>query len=375
MAIFHCQAKVISRASGRSSTAASAYRAGVELRDERTGEVHDYTRKRGVMHSEMLFPVGVVMDRAQLWNAAEAAEKRKDARVTREWELALPDELAPDQRVDLVREFARHLVERYGVAVDMAIHEPSRAGDQRNHHAHLLVTTRQISAQGLGEKTDIEREDKALRAQGKPSGREQIEAMRQVWAELTNSALERAGHDTRVDHRSLRDQGIDRTPQVHMGPTVTAMERRGEETYVGEMNRAIESGPRFAPGPQWEEATDTRKEKDQEREEKERRELEAEEKRKRDEYNDQAKRLQDDPDAQVQYVIGENLDPRELEATMPYVDVEKLRNELRAAADNPEAWGIATDEFEAWGNNQGVGRVRQIQTPSGTREEIVYDNF
>ena len=237
MASYHCSVKPVSRGAGRSGTSAAAYRAGVCLKDERTGEVHDYTRKQGVEHTELVFPHGVNMSREELWNAAEGAEKRKDARIAREFELALPAELTKEQRRELATGFARHLVEQYGVAADVALHEPNRKGDQRNHHAHILVTTRQISAQGLGEKADLEREDKALRAQGKPSGREQIAALRADWATRCNTALERAGHQERVSHKSLEAQGIDREPTTHLGPVATAMERRGERSERGDLNR------------------------------------------------------------------------------------------------------------------------------------------
>ena len=235
MASYHCSIKPVSRGSGRSSTAA-AYRAGVCLEDKRTGEVHDYTRKQGIEHAELVLPEGVSLDREQLWNAAENAEKRKDARVAREFEIALPSELTQEQRLELATDFAKSLVDKYGVAADVAVHEPSRKGDQRNHHAHILITTRQLSAQGLGEKTDLEREDKALRAQGKPTGREQIEHLRGEWATRCNLALARAGHQERVSHKSLEAQGIDREPTTHLGPVATAMERRGERSERGNLN-------------------------------------------------------------------------------------------------------------------------------------------
>lgn len=237
MASYHCSIKPVSRGKGRSGTAAAAYRAGVCLKDERTGEVHDYTRKQGVEYAEVLLPSGVNMDREQLWNAAENAEKRKDARVAREFELALPVELTPEQRRELTTDFAKSLVDKYGVAADVGVHEPSRKGDQRNHHAHILITTRQISAQGLGEKTDLEREDKTLRAQGKPSGREQLEELRAAWATWCNVALELAGHQERVSHKSLKAQGINRESTTHLGPVATAMERRGKRSERGDLNR------------------------------------------------------------------------------------------------------------------------------------------
>ena len=236
MASYHCSVKPVSRGAGRSGTAAAAYRAGVCLKDERTGEVHDYTRKQGVEHTELIFPHGVNMSREELWNAAEGAEKRKDARIAREFELALPAELTKEQRRELATGFARHLVELYGVAADVALHEPNRKGDQRNHHAHILITTRQISAQGLGNKTDLEQEDKALRAQKKDTGRQQIETLRAAWAAQCNLALQRAGSHERVSHKSLKAQGIEREPTSHLGPVATAMERRGERSERGNLN-------------------------------------------------------------------------------------------------------------------------------------------
>lgn len=236
MASYHCSVKPVSRGAGRSGTSAAAYRAGVCLKDERTGEVHDYTRKQGVEHTELVFPHGVNMSREELWNAAEGAEKRKDARIAREFELALPAELTKEQRRELATDFARHLVEQYGVAADVALHEPNRKGDQRNHHAHILITTRQISAQGLGNKTDLEQEDKALRAQGKDTGRQQIETLRAAWAAQCNLALQRAGSHERVSHKSLKAQGIEREPTSHLGPVATAMERRGERSERGTLN-------------------------------------------------------------------------------------------------------------------------------------------
>ena len=236
MASYHCSVKPVSRGAGRSGTASAAYRAGVCLKDERTGEVHDYTRKQGVEHTELVFPSGVNMSREELWNAAEGAEKRKDARIAREFELALPAELTKEQRRVLAMGFARHLVAQYGVAADVALHEPNRKGDQRNHHAHILITTRQLSAQGLGNKTDLEQEDKALRAQKKKTGRQQIETLRAAWAAQCNLALQRAGSHERVSHKSLKAQGIEREPTSHLGPVATAMERRGERSERGNLN-------------------------------------------------------------------------------------------------------------------------------------------
>lgn len=258
MAIFHCQTTPIGRSAGRSAVAAAAYRAGVELVDERTGQVHDYTRKGGVVSAELVTPDGQAADRGQLWNAAEAAEKRKDARVAREWRLAIPAELRPetdprrrellgDPGGELVRAFAGELAARYGVAVDVAIHAPDRGGDQRNWHAHLLVTTRQVSrdaagALALGDKASIELSDSKRRSLGLGAAADEIESVRELWASMANRALEQAGHAARIDHRSLEAQGIDREPTTHLGPVATEMERRGVASDRGDSNRSVAAG-------------------------------------------------------------------------------------------------------------------------------------
>ena len=244
MAIYHLSMKPVTRAQGRSATAAAAYRAAERINDIATGQTFDYTRRRGVEHTEIILPTVAAMrdvnwarDRAQLWNAAEAAEKRKDARVGREWEIALPAELDRIQRIDLTRDFACEIANRYGCAVDIAIHRPHRSGDQRNHHAHLLATTRTIEVDGLGRKTDIELGDRDRRTKGLAAGAEEVTAMRARWAELANGVLMELGHTARVDHRSFNAQGLDRTPTVHLGPSVVGMERRGVRTGVGERIR------------------------------------------------------------------------------------------------------------------------------------------
>ncbi len=221
MASFHLAVKTIGRSAGRSATAAAAYRAGVEIADERTGIVHDYTRKQGIEHREIVAPADApewVRDRAALWNAAEQAETRKNSTVAREYEIALPAELSADGRRDLAVGFAREISERHGVAVDVAIHAPGRQGDQRNHHAHLLTTTRRIGAEGLGEKS--------RELDQKTSG--EVERWRGRFAEMQNAALERAQVAERVDHRSHQRRGIEGEATVHMGPGVMAMERRAE---------------------------------------------------------------------------------------------------------------------------------------------------
>jgi len=240
MAIYHLSVKPVSRGAGRSATAAAAYRAAERIEDHTTGQVFDYTRKCGVEHSEIVLPVEAARrdinwarDRQLLWNAAEVAEKRKDARVAREYEVALPNELTKTQRLELTREFGQELANRFGCAVDFAIHKPHREGDERNFHAHILATTRQVEATGLGAKTSIEWADTDRARQGLGPAKEEVTSIRERWAILTNEKLQALGLESRIDHRSLEAQGELRTPGQHLGPSVTAIERRGDHSEVG----------------------------------------------------------------------------------------------------------------------------------------------
>src|SRR6478609_1154505 len=144
MAIYHFQMKTVSRSQGRSATAAAAYRSGERIEDERTGLVHDYSKRSGVLMAEVVLPDGGTVEREALWNAAEGAEKRCNSVVAREFVVALPHELNREQQQDLVRVYAQGLSERTGWAVDVAVHAPGKDGDIRNVHAHLLCTTRKI---------------------------------------------------------------------------------------------------------------------------------------------------------------------------------------------------------------------------------------
>ena len=229
MAIYHLSVSVVSRSTGRSAVAAAAYRAGACLRDERTGVVHDYTRRGGVLSAEVVAPPGcAALDRERLWQAAEAAERRKDARTAREVRIALPAELDAEACRDLARQYAQWLAERYRTAVDVAVHAPDPAGDERNVHAHILMPTREIGADGtFGAKLRV-LDDRA-------AGPAEIEAMRVAWEEMANRALAAAGVDARIDRRSLVEQGItDRPASWHRGPGATALERRGVRTEIEE---------------------------------------------------------------------------------------------------------------------------------------------
>ena len=213
------------------------------MENSRTGQVHDYTKKRGVTKSAAFFPLGVDcswvdgMDNSwdekrseTLWNAAEIAEKRRNACLGRELVLALPSELTAQERMNLAADMAQHIADRYAVAVDAAIHAPSRHGDDRNFHVHMLVSSRRITPTGFGEKT---RELDDLKRRGA-----EVEHIRTEWARLANRALEQAGQHVQIDHRSLQRQGINRMPSRHLGASATALERRGIPTQLGDKNRS-----------------------------------------------------------------------------------------------------------------------------------------
>jgi hypothetical protein len=218
---FHCQAKTFKRSEGKSAVAAAAYREGSRLKDERTGIVHDYTLKgrRNVASSEILLPTGAdraLLDSAKLWNHAEALERRKDSQVAREFEIALPADLPAQARRDLAVSFGQFLVERYGVAAQVSVHLPG-VGDNRNHHAHILTTTRNVIT------------GKKITALDSPmtSGRE-IEACRAMYARMVNETLQAHGLEPTWDHRSHDRRGIDTAPSRHLGPAAAAMARQGK---------------------------------------------------------------------------------------------------------------------------------------------------
>ncbi|PZP27518.1 MAG: MobA/MobL family protein [Kocuria rhizophila] len=226
MAIYHFDASVISRSKGRSATAASAYRAAERVVDRRTGEMHDYTRKHGVEHTEILAPAHApdwARDRSALWNAVEQIERRKDAQVSREVRVALPSELSVEQNRDLVRGFVQEQFVARGMVADIALHAPGREGDQRNHHAHIMLTTREIGPEGFGAKN---RDWNA---------KELLVDWRSSWAEHVNRTLERCSVYERVDHRTLEAQREDALERA------SAAERNGDErVHVAEMARAVE---------------------------------------------------------------------------------------------------------------------------------------
>jgi hypothetical protein len=246
VAIFHLDIKSVSRNTGRSATSAAAYRAGERIRDERTGALYDHSKREDVLHKEIFLPSSVdgtgagmewARDRSKLWNAAEKAERRNDSRVAREYLVALPAELSAERRVVLARAFSREVAERYNVAVDLAIHAPRPGGDPRNFHAHLLATTREVTPDGLGPKTGLDRTGETRSELGLPKTRQEYANLRARWAELTNEALREANIEARVDHRSLEAQGVDREPTFRLPRGAYEAERRGERSEVAERMR------------------------------------------------------------------------------------------------------------------------------------------
>ena len=213
MAIYHLHAQVISRSSGRSAVAASAYRAGVRLVSDRDGLIHDYTRKGGITYSAMLAPDGApawALDRAQLWDRVEATERRKDAQLCREFDIALPVELSNAAKADLISGWVQRELVALGMVAQIDGHHWS--GD--NPHAHVMATLRPIEGDGFGKKA---------REWNRP---EVLEHLRQSWAEAANAALAAAGQDARIDHRTLAAQGIAREPTQHLGPQAHSYEQR-----------------------------------------------------------------------------------------------------------------------------------------------------
>ena len=238
MAIYHLRATMISRSHGRSATAASAYRVAERIEDRRTGLTFDYAAKGGVDHTEILAPDHApdwVHDRSELWNRVEESETRKNSQVAREVRVALPDELTHAQRVALVRDYAQTQFVDRGMVADIALHAPGREGDERNHHAHILLTTREIDAEGFTTKN---------RDWNKT---ELLEGWREAWARDSNAALERAGIEDRVDHRTLKAQ---RDEALELASA--ARERGDEGAELHETVRAIELDrpplPQLSPG-------------------------------------------------------------------------------------------------------------------------------
>lgn len=248
MASYHCQIQAINR-KDRSMIAVSAYINAKSYADDRTGMTFDYSKKKGFLYS-YAYAIDennkrVKLDNQELWNKAEHAEKRKDARVGREYIIAIPHELMQKgkrkQGLECVMEYCDKIAKRYGVAIEFAIHDQD--DNNKNFHAHILTTTRKATFKDselvLTEKSDLELSDKKLRQLGKKTGKEQITSLRKLNADVSNKHLAKNGFDERVDHRTLEAQGIDRLPQIHLSRAEMELEKRGKKTKRGDYNRLI----------------------------------------------------------------------------------------------------------------------------------------
>ncbi len=249
MAIFIASTKSISRSNGQSAVASASYRAGVALDDKRYGKTHDYSKRSGVMSADIILPTALAaaytdISRSDLWNKAEAAEKRKDARVAREWLVNLPHELSAEDRKSIAHQFAQTLADRYGTIADCAIHQPTqreieRGADPRNFHAHILFTTRTAQLDDnnkivLTDKATIELSDNKRRSLGMERVNVEIKEVRQLWEQIANEKLAEHNHEL-IDSRSYRDQGKDIEPQIKMGSVATKLER---DKYESEREKA-----------------------------------------------------------------------------------------------------------------------------------------
>ena len=260
IAIYHCSIKIVSRGKGKSAVAAAAYRSGEKLTNEWDGLSHDYTKKGGVVHSEILLPAHAppaFSDRSTLWNSVELSEKSNNAQLAREVEIALPVELSGEEQTRLVREYCSSQFVSKGMIADFNLHDTGGG----NPHAHILLTMRPLDEKGAW--LPKSKKEYVLDENGErirlPSGRyktrkvdlvdwnnrENAEVWRRAWADLANEYLEKNNRPERIDHRSYERQGIDQIPTVHVGVSATQMEKKGIVTERGELNRNINAANRI----------------------------------------------------------------------------------------------------------------------------------
>ena len=260
IAIYHCSIKIVSRGKGKSAVAAAAYRSGEKLTNEWDGLTHDYTKKGGVVHSEILLPAHAppaFSDRSTLWNSVELFEKSNNAQLAREVEIALPVELSGEEQTRLVREYCSSQFVSKGMIADFNLHDTGGG----NPHAHILLTMRPLDERGAW--LPKSKKEYVLDENGEkirlPSGRyktrkvdlvdwnnrENAEVWRRAWADLANDFLAQNNRPERIDHRSYERQGIDQLPTVHVGVSATQMEKKGIVTERGELNRNIKAANRI----------------------------------------------------------------------------------------------------------------------------------
>ena len=260
IAIYHCNISIVSRGKGKSAVAAAAYRSGEKLTNEWDGMTHDYTRKGGVVHTEIMLPPHAppsFSDRSTLWNSVELYEKAGNAQLAREIDAALPIELSREEQIRLVREYCSSQFVSRGMCVDYAIHDTGKG----NPHCHIMLTMRPLDERGAWaaksqKEYDLDENGERIRL---PSGRYKTHKVdltgwndkdntllwRKAWADFTNDFLERNGSPERIDHRSNAERGIDEIPTVHMGVAACQMEKKGIATEKGELNRNIQKANRL----------------------------------------------------------------------------------------------------------------------------------
>lgn len=254
MAIYHLCIKIISRGKGKSAVAASAYRSGEKIKNEYDGIVHDFTRKGGIAHTEILLPQNAPQefsDRGTLWNSVEKIEKSKNSQLAREIEIALPKELNREKQINLVREYVKENFVKVGMCADISLHDKNDG----NPHAHILLTMRPLNKDktwGANSKKEYildENGEKVKLKNGNYKTRkidtvdwneqEKAEQWRKAWADITNKYLEENSIKEKVDHRSYQRQGIEQIPTIHLGVSATQMEKKGIVTDRGNINREI----------------------------------------------------------------------------------------------------------------------------------------
>ena len=254
MAIYHLSIKIISRGKGKSAVAAASYRSGEKIKNEYDGIVHDFTRKGGIAHTEILLPQNAPQefsDRGTLWNSVEKIEKSKNSQLAREIEIALPKELNREKQIELVREYVKENFVKVGMCADIAVHDKNDG----NPHCHIMLTMRPLNEDTTwgakskkeyildenGEKVKLKNGNYKTRKIDTVDWNEQekAEQWRKAWADITNKYLEENSIQEKVDHRSYERQGIEQIPTIHLGVSASQMEKKGIVTDRGNINREI----------------------------------------------------------------------------------------------------------------------------------------
>lgn len=222
MAIYHLSVKIIGRKKGKSSVAAAAYRAGEKIKNEYDGQTHNYENRKDIEYKEIIYPAETQkLERKDLWNLVENTEKRKDAQLAREIEIALPLELSKEERIKIVQDFCKENFIQRNIICDIAIHNK----DNTNPHAHILTTTRPYTKAGFGQK------DRQI------NDRKYINIWRENWEKLANKYLEK--YKTQISSKTLKQQGIERIPQIHIGASGNKMHKKGKTSDRYQINQEI----------------------------------------------------------------------------------------------------------------------------------------